>query len=496
VTRSTPLRRSTWWALFAAFFIGMVGWTASIPLMSSPDEGSHAVRAAGVVRGQLTAPQKESIIETWVQRVPEAYGRLSDALCYLDYPFSAHPPPKGRTPACVPSFVGGNKLVKAQTYEFRGTPHIYWILGLPSLVVPDRNGMLAMRIMVALASAALLASAATSALRRPRRTLAIVGVLLGATPMAWYLSGMVNPNGLEIAAAIAAWAVMLPLALGDSRESDGRLVVRLGIALCLVSSVRGLGPGFGAAVVLTGCLLAPRGRLRALGQRRDVRVWSMVVALMVAITVGWVLAVGTDLQQLPHPAIGFSRAVDGLPTILVQTIGSFGTNYVALPRFMTWAWSLLALGGILVAAWRAPARGRIAIGLLASATLALPVLTDGFNLPDIGFPWQGRYGLPLTAGLVVVAFGLIERPSRLLRGLGITTTVLVLLGQVGARIAVGRTLGMGVVKGNDALDYITRPLWEPGIPPAVLLGAAVVVSVALAVLIIPTIARAPDVASA
>lgn len=494
--RPARLRRTTWWALFALFFLGILGWTASIPLMSSPDEGSHAVRAAGVARGQFTAPHSEGILETWIQRVPQAYGHVEEAQCYITFPFAKNPPPKGHTPACVPAFVGKSKLVKAHTYEFRGTPHIYFALGLPSLVVPDRNGMLAMRVMVALASAALLASAAVSALRRPNRRLAVVGVLGAATPMVWYIAGMVNPNGLEIAAAIAAWATVLPLALGDSRETDGRLVTRLGIALALLTSIRGLGPAFVIAVLVIGALLAPPGRLRTISQRRDFRVWATVVILMTAVTIGWVLAVGTDLHQIAHKAIGLGDAINELPTMLDQSIGSFGTNYVALPWFIPWLWSLLALGGIVAAFVRPVRRGRIAVGLLLAGSIALPVLADGFNLPDIGFPWQGRYGLPLTAGLVIAAFGLIDRPTRALRAFGVTTAAVVLLGQVGARIAVGRTLGMGVVRGNDILDYITEPLWEPGIPPLVLLIATVLVVVGIAAMVIPTIVRAPAVAPA
>lgn len=477
--------------LFALFSLGILTWTAAVPLMSSPDEGSHAVRAAGVARGQLTGPRREGIIETWVQRVPEAYGEVEAAQCYITFPFSAHPPPKGRTPACVPSFVGSSRLVHARTYEFRGTPHVYFVLGLPSLVVPDRDGMLAMRVMVALASAALLAGAVVSALRRPNRGLAVVGVLGAATPMAWYIAGMVNPNGLEIAAAIAAWATVLPLALGDSRETDGRLVTRLGIALALLTSIRGLGPAFVAAVLVVGALLAPPGRLRVLAQRRDLRVWAGVVLVLTAVTIAWVLAVGTDLHQLPHQAIGLRRALDGLPTVLDQTIGSFGVNYVALPWFIPWLWSLLALGGIVAALVRPVPRGRTVVGLLLVAAVALPVAADGFNLPDIGFPWQGRYGLPLTAGLVIAAFGLIDRPTRGLRAFGVGTAAAVLLGQLGARIAFGRTLGMGVVRGADILDYITSPRWEPGVPPLLLLVVTGLVLIGIGAVVVPTILRPP-----
>lgn len=462
--------------------------------MSSPDEGSHAVRAAGVARGQLTAPRRELIIENWVQRVPEAYGHVEEAQCYVTFPFSENPPPKAATPACVPAFHGSGRLVEALTYEFRGTPHVYFVLGLPSLVVPDRNGMLAMRVMVALASAALLASAAVSALRRPNRGLAVVGVLAAATPMAWYIAGMVNPNGLEIAAAIAAWATVLPLALGDSRETDGRLVTRLGLALALLASIRGLGPAFVIAVLVVGAILAPRGRLRTLLQRTDARIWASVVVLMSAVTIGWVLAAGTDLHQVPHRAIGLVDALGELPTILDQSIGSFGVNYVPLPWFTPWIWSLLGLAGIVAAMLRPVRRGRVAVTLLFLGCVALPVLSDGFNLPDIGFAWQGRYGLPLTAGLVIAAFGLVDRPGRGLRIFGATAAVLLLLGQIVARIAVGRTLGMGTVRGLDVFDYLTDPRWEPGVPPFLLLLVAVGVAVGIGALVIPSMLRPPAAA--
>jgi hypothetical protein len=492
VPRPARLRRTTWWALFLLFLLGILGWTASIPLMASPDEGAHAVRAAGVARGQFTAPHREQIIETWVQRVPVAYSHLGQSLCFLRYPFTAHPPPKGRTPSCIPAFTGSSRLVKVETYEFRGTPHVYWLLGLPSLLIPDRNGMLAMRVMVALTGAALLASAALSALRRPNRSLAIVGVLAGATPMAWYIGGMVNPNGLEIAAAVAAWATVLPLALGDSRETDGRLITRFAIALCLLASIRGLGPAFAAAILVIGAILAPPGRIRALARRTDARVWTGVFAVVTALTVAWVLAVGTDLRQIPHQAIGLGDALHELPMFVDQSIGSFGSNYVALPWFIAWAWSLLSLAGIVVALARPVRRARLALGLLVLGTVALPVLADGFNLPDIGFPWQGRYGLPLTAGLVIAAFGLIDRPTRGVRIFGVTTAVLLLLGQLGARIAVARSLAMGVVRGTDIFDFISKPLWEPGIPPLALLIVALVVLVGIGAMVIPTIRRAPD----
>src|SRR4029079_16745994 len=92
-----------------------------------------------------------------------------------------------------------------------------------------------------------------------------------------------------------------------------------------------------------------------------------------------------------------------LPVILRQSIGAMGTNFLPLPYLLLAAWAVIALVGIGFGLLDAPTRGRVAIALVALATIALPITTDGYNVPSIGFPWQGRYGLPLTVGLVILA---------------------------------------------------------------------------------------------
>jgi len=468
--------------LFALLVAGCLAWSVATPLMASPDEGAHAVRAAGVVRGQLTPRQAPgALIESWVQRVPEAYRQSPRVLCFV-LPGAEHAPAARRTPACIPEFRGSSRLVDEPTYEFRGTPHVYWLLGLPSLAIPDRWGMILMRTMSVLACAALLASACASALHRPRRRIAIAGVLVAATPMTWYLGGTVNPNGTEIAAAIALWATVLPLALADSGESDGRLVARAGVALTLLVAIRGLGGAFAAVALVVGVLLASPARRRALARRRDARVWAVVAAASLALTVAWVLAVGTDLHQAPHPTFGFVGAVERLPLILRQSVGAFGTNYLPLPLWVIVLWSLAALAGVVLALVRGPTRVRLLLGLVVLAALVLPVTTDGFNVPNIGFDWQGRYGLPATVGVVILAFGAVETGRRAIRAVGVAATGAALLVQLAAFVAIGRRLGMGIVRGNDVLDYVLHPRWEPPWPAGVLLGMMLVSVVGLGVL--------------
>src|SRR3954469_9258568 len=176
VRRLALSSRQTWWALFALFLLGCLAWTVATPLMATPDEGAHAVRAAGVARGQLLPERKRFVIEAWMQRVPEAYGKSGSAACFGRPLFANEDPHKIVTPACVPRFHGTDRLVTVPTYEFRASPAYYWLTGLPSLIWPDRPGMFGMRILNGLAFSALVASAFASALARRRRSWAVAGV--------------------------------------------------------------------------------------------------------------------------------------------------------------------------------------------------------------------------------------------------------------------------------------------------------------------------------
>ncbi len=489
VRRLALSSRQTWWALFALFMLGCLAWTVATPLMATPDEGAHAVRAAGVARGQLLPERKRYVIEAWMQRVPEAYGKSGTAACFGRPLFADEDPHKIVTPACVPQFHGSDRLVTVPTYEFRASPVYYWLTGLPSLVSPDRPGMFGMRVLNGLAFSALIASAFTAALHRRRRSWAVTGVAVAFTPMVWYLGATINPNATEIAAAITLWATLLALAGDDSLESDGRLVARAGVAGLVLVSMRGLGPAFTLMAVVASALVASRGRIRALLGRRDTQVWSAIVLAGVAATIAWTFVVGLKLDQPEHPAIGFADAFQALPVILRQSIGAMGTYFLPLPFLLYALWVVLSLTGIASGVVAAATRGRIAIGLVALATLALPITTDGYNIPDIGFPWQGRYGLPLTVGLVILAFWLVEATTARRRAIGAGLVGATLVGQLVAFIAIGRKLGMGRVDGNDLLDYLVHPRWEPGFSPWLLLAGMIVAVAGLAAILIPAALR-------
>jgi hypothetical protein len=499
VRRPAPSFRRTWWSLFTLILLGCLAWAIATPLMASPDEGAHAVRAAGVARGQVLPERHRFVIEAWKQQVPEAYAQSGGAACFGRPLFSDEDPKKFITPACVPQFHGSSRLVTVPTYEFRGFVGYYFITGLPSLIWPARFGLFMMRAVNAVAFAALLASGFASALHRRRRSWAVAGVAIAMTPMAWYLGGTINPNGTEIASAIAFWSTVLALATDDSSESDGRLVVRAGIAGFVLVTMRGLGPGFALMALVAAVLVSSRQRIGALVRRRDARIWSGVVFVGVVLTVAWTFIVGLTLDQPEHPAIGFGDAFRGLPVILRQSVGAMGTYFLPLPFLLLAAWVLIAVLGIAFGVIDTDKRGRIAIGLVALAAITLPITTDGYNIPNIGFPWQGRYGLPLTVGLVILTCWLVDAATPRRRAIGIGMVGVAFVGQLAAFVAIGRRLGMGRVTGTDVLDFVLRPRWEPGLPPGLLLAGMVVACVgvvAIAVAAMRPEPADPDVATA
>jgi hypothetical protein len=80
-------------------------------------------------------------LESWMQRVPEAFFQAGGAACVGRPHFPGEHRYPDDTAACVPKFHGSSRLVTVPTYEFRGSPGYYWVTGLPTLVWPDRPGM-------------------------------------------------------------------------------------------------------------------------------------------------------------------------------------------------------------------------------------------------------------------------------------------------------------------------------------------------------------------
>ena len=453
---TVPEGRSTWWGCFLALVVAGGAWALATPLLAGPDEGQHAIRAAAEVRGEMGDVRWIGFGPSAAARAPEAYAVADDMVCASLRP--------GRTPDCAPAFEGGDRLVDVTTYEFRPTPAYYWVVGVFTLASPAAAGVYAMRLATVVLCAAFLASALASASLVRNPWLARAAVLVAATPMALYLFGQVNPNGVEVAAAACLWMSSQALARPEV-EPDGRLVRRTGVALVTLVLLRGSSPVIAALAIVAAVVVASPARRRQLMARADARLAAAVGGVATLAAVAWTATVYAD-GRVPRDGRGVDTAVERTGDFLREAVGVFGSLDQPAPAVAVALWAVATVVVVAVAVGlvdRRPRRLTLCLGLVA---LGVPIAVDAFDVPSIGFDWQGRYSLPFYAGVVLVAAAnararTVPRWWPLIAVAVVVAHVLAFAGTA-ARLADG---GPGAV-----LGYLWSPRWEPPVvPPVVLL---------------------------
>ncbi len=380
-------------------------WSLATPLMASPDEPAHTIKAAAVARGQFFGepfPEIHGMVnsDVWV-RVP----RVFDDTNLLPGCFAFRPT---QPASCSPALTDTTAVGKAHTGAGRYEPLYYFVVGLPSLVFTSGFGIHLMRLVSAALCCAFLAAAVESA-RRRARAFAPLGVAVACTPMVLFLSSVVNPNGLEIAAAVCLWASGLAVVDADPAEPVGRLVTRLGLSAAVLVQVRSLSLLWTALIGVALLVVAGRRRIVELARRTDVRVWGAVFAASTVFALAW-LVVYDPLAQIPTPpphplssAAVLETSIgkaDGLLHQMVGVVGWIDTQ----PPTLTYAGWLVALGGVVLVGMAVARRRRWAtLAVLVVATVAIPVILESSQANKIGFVWQGRYTLPLAVGIPILA---------------------------------------------------------------------------------------------
>lgn len=332
-----PSARTAWWMPFA--LLAAIGglWAVSSPLMSIPDEPAHVVRAVALAHGQLRGPNVRKLspdsgipdeLDTYFS-VPRAYADLNQQRsCYN---FSPH------TPAgCAPAVETDATPVEAATYT--GTyPLYYALVGWPSRLLSPYRSLYAMRLCRVLLGAALLASAFASVRQMALGGAGMASFALSVTPIVVFLIGSVNPNGFEIAAALATWAALLDV-VRRRGVAPVRLVARVVIAATCFAAARPLSPVFLVLVIGTVFVVAAtRERLTELRHDRNVVVGAVVVLAGLVISSGWILWPGAydSFTGVPLPGLTFSQALRphvGRPRRRARGGGGHGRRPTARPR--------------------------------------------------------------------------------------------------------------------------------------------------------------------
>jgi hypothetical protein len=397
--------------LYALFFVMLLAWGIGSPLQQSPDEWAHLYRTAGIYHGQIliSAPGAMDPVRGDPVRVPGwLVADREAARCFMHHaavPVScSHPQPAGQA------------LVQTATPAARYPPFFYLAVGWPLLFSHGNTALYLMRVVDAAISAAFLALG-MSAARRLGASMAATGVIVAVTPMVAWLSTMINPNGLEIAAAVALWPRLL-LWVG-SKDPRARRAGALGAAAAgsVMVLSRSVAIIWVCVAVVSVLPLVRLSWLRAEFRRRSSLLAVAMVVLAGLISLGWsALSRQTQLAPLRRPA---STAIPhslrhnvGLAYHLLdrwwyQVIGNFGwlDTQVSLRLIHLYELAgLLLLLAALLAAFRVSRLlvllgAAIAAGLTVAVTLYLSASVA--NQLSIGF-WQGRYSIPMGIGVPVL----------------------------------------------------------------------------------------------
>jgi hypothetical protein len=410
-----------------------LSWIVATPPSGGPDEPDHITRSAALVRGQLDGGElgpsgrPTYTLPAWVG-APEPG-------CFAQQPYT---PATCSTSQTRP---GGEEV----QIETRSGDYPIWGHLLPGLgtVLPSSMAGWAARVLDAVPAVLLLGLAFL--IRARRGWLAAGGTLLAITPMAWFSVAVVNPSGLVVAGGVALWVGLG--ALRDQRSLHRWLTAAAWAALVLprrdgliwavlilsivvlVDQVgfrdtwRRLGVGPQILVVVStlatmawasrsdtasagALLLVPIVPVLVAGARRVwlspalvgviVRSAAVVIAAMTGLVVAFLIM---DRRPSGYDGSVLLIVIGRTGLHLREAIGVLGWLDTPLPETMVMLW-ILGLGVLVGAALMADARALLwgSAATLAVAVTASWVLEMGQGDPS-GTYWQGRYYLPLLAGI-------------------------------------------------------------------------------------------------
>ncbi|MDG6110067.1 DUF2142 domain-containing protein [Dactylosporangium aurantiacum] len=376
------MRRAFLIALVGFFLLG-AAWALALPVNGTYDEKQHLVRAWAVWTGQWLPHERTvdaSGIDTNAFTGPRSL-LPTDADCtWIDKP--------AYKPASCLTFTSDRTEVLVPSAAARYSPVYYALVGLPLRISPDTTGLVLARLLSAALSAALLAAA--FALAGPG--LLRAAVVLAATPMAMNLDGSLNPNGMEISAAVLLYVALLRKHWPTA-----------GIAAALLLTIRDLGPFFAAAVLaaslfVTGTWVRSKAFwLPFAGGAAFAVLWALIASRTDAVDPGRPIAATTSGAILRD--IADNRAEFWAR----QIIGQFGYGETTVSLGLIGLWYLLIAALVAPALWLGTTRLRIAILAVGIGSAILLVALELYFAPKVGHFAHGRYVMPLGVGVVLLA---------------------------------------------------------------------------------------------
>jgi hypothetical protein len=392
------------WAWSAALF---TVWSLATPLWTPPDSPAHQLRAYATGNGQVFLPDPPAAAGTpyasaGVVEVPNGiHASVVSASCYVFQPEASA--------GCIQPVGTDETLVDYIDGVGEYLPLYYAVTGWPSAFMPLDLAIPANRVPAILIASLFMAWALAAAWSMPRAPLAMAGVLVAASPTVMYFGGVVNPNSLEITAAMGTAASLIAFLADPRSEVASVLFRRAMIAAAVMALTRMLSPLWLACFALV--LLVALGRRLGPAFRRPRLAWLALPVLACGVSGLWTLTqIGFVAPAVPYADLSFRDALrESLIQIdisnLKQAIGVFGWGDTSLNEAQ-YDYFIIASTFLVAMTWLfLTVRRSVALALLAVLAYALPVVLQAWQWNANGPIWQGRYTLPLLVLIPICCFG-------------------------------------------------------------------------------------------
>jgi len=478
VVRVVRVVRASSKLTFAVALVGLslisTAWALSTPLAASPDEPAHIIKAASVVRGELVG-SPTAIPGTRRVMVPKGLSEAGSWTCFAFQPqVSAD---------CIGKVSNGDSLRPATTSAGLYNPLYYSLVGLPSLTnFSTPTVVFLMRIFSGIITSAFLAVSFVLLRKSMGGVLSGVVFFVAVTPMVLFLSGSVNPNSLEVGAAIALVSGLLLLVSAAENSRKLPVLVVIGVSGVVLANTRGVSPLWIAEIAIGVLIYTPWRTLVDLLRWKSVRATLAVLILGVAVGSTWTLSTGSLNSMGTFTGAGTTSPLRGFYEMLVNrtfdsgVVGVFGWLDTPVPNFVYFLWGGLIFGIFLLALSFGRGRRRLAFVFALAALLLSPPIVQALSVEHSGYIWQGRYTLAIYAAAVVFAGAAAARQSLHARPTPppVRTLVVVLSGLIflaqGASFAAAINRYSGHAT-QSVLGFLDDPQWSP--PGGALLWIAV-----------------------
>lgn len=389
----------------ALFFIIGISWSFSTAPGGSPDEIAHSWRAWTVWDHQLLLDP--AVEGGALANVPQGWLAVA-----VDHPGCFAFKPAVTADCAEPWPAEQGALQQGLLAAGRYNPIYYLAVGWPLQFTDPMTGLYAARVVSALLCALLLAAATVSVYLRTGSLFARASVLVGLTPLAMFLAATVNPSGLEITGAVCGWTGAILIARYPTHPAVRWWASSAAIGLSLMTVSRPASFLWLAPVAAVLAMLINADGRRILLRRRAVHVGVGVVCLSVVLALGWTVLAGSSNVQNANAGgslwDGFVLALQDSTGWWAQQTGTLGWLDTPAPLSVVATTVTAFVVPVLLALAVLRGRDRWAQLLAVACAIAVPVAAATAVFPGAGRVWQGRYSMPLTVGIVILAGILLD----------------------------------------------------------------------------------------